>query len=129
MNKLILATSLSLALFAGAGVAQSGTDRGDRAQAHAERRAAMLTETLQLTPAQALEVESIMAEQAGAQRELHQRFRSERKALREQGDAQLAQVLSVEQQAQLEQLRAERKARWHDKRRHGRGPGGERYRD
>lgn len=120
MNRFFLAAGLSLAMVTTAMAQDTGVDREARAQAHAERRAAFLTEQLALTPAQTLEVQAIMAAQQEARRDLHRRHREERRALAEQGTSELAQVLSTEQQAKFEQLQAERKARWQEKRRHGR---------
>ena len=118
MKTLIVATALSIGLASAAFAQPTPAEHEARAEQRAERHAARLTEQLQLTEAQALEVEAIFAEQGAAQRELHERFRSERKALREQSEARLGQVLNAEQTAKLEALRAERKDR-RDGRRHG----------
>lgn len=122
MKILIVATGLALGL-AGVVVAQpTDAERAARAEQRIERHAERLAERLDLTDAQTLEVKAILVEQGAAQRELHERFRTERKALREQGDARMAQVLSAEQTAKLDALRAERKE-------HGRGKrhGGHRH--
>jgi len=116
MKTLIVATGLALGL-AGAALAQpTEAERAARAEQRVERHADRLASELQLTDAQALEVKAILAEQSAAQREMHQRYRTERKALREQGDARMGQVLSAEQTAKLDTLRAERKSHRHGKR-------------
>lgn len=116
MKHLIIATSLALGL-AGVAIAQppSAEERSARAEQHAEKRMDRMSEQLNLTPAQRLEMESIFAGQSAAQRELRERHRSERQALSEQGKQQIGAVLNAEQQAQLEQMHAERKQRWSER--------------
>lgn len=116
MKHLIIATSLALGL-AGAAIAQppSAEERSARAEQHAQKRLDRMSEQLNLTPAQRLEMEGIFAEQASAHRELRERHRGERQALAEQGKERVASVLSSEQQAQLEQVHAERKQRWSER--------------
>lgn len=125
MRSLIIATGLAFGL-ATAVFAQEATAPSDRAEQRAQRRVDHLAEKLGLTEAQKLEVQAIFSEQAAARQEMHERHKAERDALREQGDAKLSQVLSAEQKAQLDELRAERRERWQDrregKRRHMRGP-------
>ncbi len=119
MKTLIVATGLALG-FAGVAMAQpTEAECAARAEQRVERHAERLASELQLTDAQTLEVKAILAEQGAAQRELHQRYRTERKALREQGDARMGQVLSAEQRTKLDALRAERKEHGRGKR-HGR---------
>lgn len=129
MKNLIIATSLALGLVSAA-IAQPVMDeRGARAEQHAQKRLDRMSEELNLTPAQRVEVEAIFTEQAVARREMQQRHRSEREALAEQGKTRLSTVLSPEQQTRLEELRAERKERWEGRRdqrghkRHGRRDG------
>lgn len=126
MNKLIIA-ALALGLAGLAGAQAPTPEANARWEAHRQRHVEHLTQALQLTPAQALEVQAIFAEQATARRALHERIRAEREALRTQTDGKLAQVLTAEQQAELAKLRAERQARWHHRRhgRHGHGTPGE----
>jgi protein CpxP len=120
MKKLIIATAITLGMgLTSAAFAQPDTvDREARAQARSERHVERLATELALTDAQKLEVQAIFAEQGTAQREMHERYRAERKALREQADARLGEVLSTEQREKLDTIRAERKENWRGKR-HG----------
>ncbi len=112
MRHLIIAISLALGLASTAVLAQPGAEeRSARAEQHAQKRLDRMTEQLNLTAAQQIQVEAIFAEQAAARREMHQRHRSERQSLMEQGKARMSEVLSAEQQAQWQEMRAERKAR------------------
>lgn len=117
MKSLFVATVLSLGLAAVGVSAQAAPDKTDNRRAEfAQRRADHLAEKLSLTDAQKLEVQAIFAEQAAAKREMHERFRAEREALRVQGDTKLAAVLSAEQKTQLDAIRAEHKSRWQERR-------------
>jgi Spy/CpxP family protein refolding chaperone len=117
MKSLFVATALALGLAAAGVSAQPATGKTENHGVEfARHRAEFLADKLSLTDAQKLEVQAIFAEQAAAKREMHERFRTEREALRAQADAKLAAVLNAEQKAQLDALRAERKARWEDRR-------------
>lgn len=107
MNKLLIATTLALGLATGFAVAQtdkapSPQQRAERFERMLDRRVERMTEELNLTPAQALQVRAIFEEQAQARRELMQRHREEMMTLHEQGKARLDGVLNPEQKAKLE---------------------------
>src|SRR5690606_5769084 len=126
MNKLLIATTLALGLATGFAVAQtdkapSSQQRAERFERMLDRRVERMTEELNLTPAQALQVRAIFEEQAQARRELMQRHREEMMTLHEQGKARLDGVLNPEQKAKLETLKAERGQAWKDGRAHRRG--------
>lgn len=125
MNRLIFA-SLALAVATTAFAQPTAGDRAARGEQRIERQAERMADSLDLTAAQTLEIRAIFAEQAAARHELHQRFREENQALREQGDARLATVLNAGQMAKFEQMRIERKGKWRGKRhghRHGKAGG------
>lgn len=123
MKPLTIATGLALSV-ASLAFSPVALAQGEPSQERIERRMDHLAEKLSLTEAQKLEVQTIFSEQATAQRELHERHKAEREALREQGDAKLSEVLSAEQKAQLDEMRAERRERWQEraeKRKRGHG--------
>lgn len=122
MRTLVISTALALGLATSAfaqAPAASAAPTENRGEQRMARHLDRLATELNLTAAQKLQVEAIMAEQHAARRAMHERFRTEREALKADTDGKLAQVLTVEQQAQLEQLRAERRQRWQERR--GRG--------
>lgn len=142
MNKLMLATTTALALglsaFAHAqpAVGEPGArpDRAERAEQHMARYLDRMATELNLTQAQKLELEAVMRAQHAERMALSQRHREESRALRAQGQAQVDAILSAEQKAQLDTLRAERREAWQARRgeghrghgkRHGRHHGGE----
>lgn len=119
MKPMIVAAGLAFSLVAATLPHLSAAQAGP-SQERIQRRADHLAEKLSLTDAQTLEVQAIFTEQAAIRREMHQRHKAERKALREQGDAKLSQALSAEQKAQLDELRAERRERGQARREHRR---------
>jgi Spy/CpxP family protein refolding chaperone len=122
MRTLVISTALALGLATSAfaqAPAASAAPTENRGEQRMARHLDRLATELNLTAAQKLQVEAIMAEQHAARRAMHERFRTEREALKADTDGKLAQVLTAEQQAQLEQLRAERRQRWQERR--GRG--------
>lgn len=122
MNKLMIATTLALGLATGFAVAQPPAEqRTERFEQMLDKRVQYLAQELNLTDAQTLNVRAIFAEQAQARRDLYRRHRDESKALHEQGQLRLIDVLSAEQKAKFETLKAERRDAWKDKREHRRG--------
>jgi len=98
VNKTLAAILLTLAL-----PTAFATGGGDW-KAHSERRLERMTQELQLTDAQKTSVRTLMEAQW-----------AQRKEMREQMRTQFAGVLTPEQMTKLDQLHAERKARWKDK--------------
>jgi protein CpxP len=125
MRTLVISTALALGLATSAFAQSPAAPTEDRSEQRMARHLDKLATELNLTAAQKLQVEAIMAEQHTARREMHERFRTEREALKADTDGKLADVLTAEQQAKMEQMRAERRERWQEHRgrggRHGHG--------
>ncbi len=122
MKPFIIATALALGLVT-AVQAAPGHERGERG-AHSEERAQKrldhLTQALNLTDAQQLQIKALIDEQRAARHDLFQRQRDEKRALHEAHKAQMDQILSAEQKTKMEEIRAEHRQRFEGKRhRHG----------
>ncbi len=131
MKPFIIATALALGL-ASSVQAAPGHDRGEhgaRSEERAQKRLDHLTQVLNLTDAQQLQIKALMDEQRAARHDLFQRQRDEKRALHEAHKAQLDLILSAEQKARMEEIRAEHRQRFEGKRHGGRhGHGGKRGR-
>lgn len=126
MKPFIIATALALGLVTTVH-AGPGHDRGDRdarSEERAQKRLDHLTEALNLTDAQQLQIKALIEEQRTARHELFQRQRDEKRALHQAHKAELDLILSAEQKAKMAEIRAEQRQRFEGKRhgpRHGHG--------
>ncbi len=109
----------------------------EQREAKRAERAAKMKEALGLSDAQAADIQDIKEsyrpqfealkerakalKESGADREAMQPIREEKRALKDQVKAEIATVLTAEQQAKLEELKAERGERRGGGRRGGRG--------
>jgi Spy/CpxP family protein refolding chaperone len=111
--------------------AQAEELRAQHAQRFLDRRLEHMTERLSLTARQQQQVRGVLSGAAQQRRALMEQAqldesspREAMQALRERTQAQLSSVLSAEQRAQLEAMRAQRGERGHGRGRHGQGRGG-----
>lgn len=111
MNKILLASLLSLSLVAGA-YAQDDTG--------SKHDGSRMAKHLEVTESQLPAFQAVMQDQSEKRRALHAEFREKNQALQAETHAELATVLTPEQLEKLDAMKESRHGKWQDRsKKHG----------